>query len=349
MVEAIVRELELRKNYFTNHPIKDSPKIKTIYFGGGTPSLLSEIELGQILQAVHRFHPVEQDIEQTIECNPEDLSQEKLSSLLRLGFNRLSIGIQTFHDPILSYINRAHDSLQAHNSVLLAKAIGFENITVDLIYALPQSTLSILQNDLEEVIKLDVNHISAYCFTLEEKTAFGKWEKKKIISRHEEDFEKEQYTQLITFLASKGYEQYEISNFARQGHYSKHNTAYWFGEQYLGIGPGAHSFNGFSRQWNVSNNTHYIEKLKKGVVPQESEELTKRDRVNETLLTQLRTKWGVDLAKINLEFSTDLEVVRRTELLSFRQQGWLKQDETRIYLTESGKLLADRIVADLMV
>jgi oxygen-independent coproporphyrinogen-3 oxidase len=322
--------------------------IQTIYFGGGTPSLLSEKELEQLMEAVLFFYQVDLT-EQTIECNPEDLSKEKLKTLRRLGFNRLSIGIQTFDDAILRFIHRIHTAEQAQHAVFHAKEEGFENITVDLIYALPHSSSSTLEADLEKIAQLDVPHVSAYCFTVEDKTVFGKWAQQKKLERNEDEFERAQYLLLSRFLSQQGYEQYEISNFARAGKYSKHNSAYWFGAHYLGIGPGAHSFNGLQRHWNISNNGLYTEQINRETLPQEFEELSQKDRFNETLLTQLRTKWGVDMSLLSQKFGIDLSKQKSNSIEAFIQNGVLIKNENVLFLTERGKLLADKIVADLML
>ena len=356
MVKAIVHELDLRKDYFRGGPTLDhisSPntrsQINTVYFGGGTPSLLSREELAMILEATNKNFGLANVVEQTIECNPEDLSIQKLVLFKELGFNRLSIGIQTFQDSILQYINRAHNASQARNAVKWAKEVGFENITVDLIYALPNATAETLLRDIEETMQLEIPHISAYCLTVEEKTVFGKWEKQKKLKNKDEDFEKAQYLLLTETLALNGYEQYEISNFSRGEKYSQHNSAYWFGHHYLGIGPGAHSFNGRERQWNISNNAEYIDKIGINTLPMESELLSNADRINETLLTQLRTKWGVDLSKIKSDLSYDLSTQKAKEIALFLRNGWVKQQGTVLTLTIEGKLLGDKIVAELMV
>ena len=343
MVQAIVRELQERKDYFQDKTVE------TIYLGGGTPSLLSDNELSLILDTVFQIYPVEAQAEITLECNPEDLDYAKLAFLKSKGINRLSIGIQTFDNTILKYLNRVHDSVQAVNAVKLAQSLGIENITIDLMYALPYSSLNILQNDLETVVSLSVPHISAYCFTLEEKTAFGKMVKQNKLLKNEDSVEQAHYELLHNHLKMNGYEQYEISNYAREGHYSKHNSAYWFGKHYLGIGPGAHSFNGVQRQWNISNNPIYIQKILQGKNVYETETLSFTDKFNEGILTQLRTKWGVDAELLNAVSKTDLFKIKHNEILKLKFSGLITQTETHLYLTEKGKLLADGIVAELMV
>jgi len=343
MVQAIVRELHERKDYFQNKTVE------TIYFGGGTPSLLSDNELSLILDAVFQIYKVDTQAEITIECNPEDLNSLKLEFLKSKGINRLSIGIQTFDNTILKYLNRVHDSEQAVNAVKIAQSLGFVNITVDLMYALPYSNLGILQKDLETAVSLNVPHISAYCFTLEEKTAFGKMVKQIKLLKNEDIVEQEHYELLRKYLEINGYEQYEISNYAREGQYSRHNSAYWFGKHYLGIGPGAHSFNGIERQWNISNNPLYIQKVLKGDKAFETETLSPADKFNEGILTQLRTKWGVNAELLKVSSNADLFKIKHNEILKLKTSGLINQTETHLYLTEKGKLLADGIVTELMV
>jgi len=343
MVQAIVHELELRKDYF------NSKEVNTIYFGGGTPSLLSESELGFLLENIHRLFPIASQAEITIECNPEDLSKKKINSLNTLHFNRLSIGIQTFNDGILKYTNRIHTGAEACQAVLDAQEKGFENITLDLMYALPKGTMETLQQDLDTLVSLNVPHLSAYCFTLEEKTVFGTWAKQKKLDKHGDDWEQKNYLQVQKHLAQHGYEQYEISNFARNGRYSRHNSSYWLGEHYLGIGPGAHSYNGTERQWNMRNNALYIQKLEKLTLAYESELLGQKEQLNELLLVQLRTKWGLNLDNIKSRFGFDFMDARKKEIHKLLKSNLLQLENNILYLTEKGKLLADAITVDLML
>ena len=343
MVQAIVHELELRKDYF------NSKEVNTIYFGGGTPSLLSESELGFLLENIHRLFPIASQAEITIECNPEDLSKKKINSLNTLHFNRLSIGIQTFNDGILKYTNRIHTGAEACQAVLDAQEKGFENITLDLMYALPKGTMETLQQDLDTLVSLNVPHLSAYCFTLEEKTVFGTWAKQKKLDKHGDDWEQKNYLQVQKHLTQHGYEQYEISNFARNGRYSRHNSSYWLGEHYLGIGPGAHSYNGTERQWNMRNNALYIQKLEKLTLAYESELLGQKEQLNELLLVQLRTKWGLNLDNIKSRFGFDFMDARKKEIHKLLKSNLLQLENNILYLTEKGKLLADAITVDLML
>ncbi len=343
MVLAIVHELHQRKDFFYNK------SVETIYLGGGTPSILSDSELSLIMETIHLEYNVNPEAEVTIECNPEDITLEKLSHFKNLGINRLSIGIQTFNNDVLQFLNRSHSSEQADLAVKLSQDLGFDNITVDLMYALPGSNLDILQSDLDKTTSLEVPHISAYCFTLEEKTVFGKMAKQNKLQKNEDSMEQFHYEKLHKHLINIGYEQYEISNFAQNEKYSRHNTAYWFGRSYLGIGPGAHSFNGRSRQWNISNNALYIQKTMQNDMAFEIEILTKNDIFNEGILTSLRTKWGIDVKKLFQQSNIDLFKEKHKEIVNKKNSGLLYQTESNLFLTEKGKLLADAIIVDLMI
>lgn len=359
VVEAIIKEIYLRQDYLKNK------KLSTIYFGGGTPSLLNINELYDIFKVIHSCFEVSEDAEITIEINPDDVTHERLLIWQRFGINRLSIGIQSFENQYLTYLNRIHDTDMAVKSVKLAQKVGFENITIDLIYAInPLNTkvskrkkqalpLTLSENDLhriwekdiETAIKLQVPHISSYCLTIEEKTVFGNWLKNKHIGIIDDAFAEKQYRKLVNTLAFAGYEQYEISNFARKGFYAKHNTSYWQGDEYLGVGPSAHSFNGTSRQYNVANNTLYQKALAVNELLFEREQLTNENKFNEQLMTGLRTKWGVNLLQLTeiLPLSNEFyDTLSRFEL-----QGYLQNTDDVVQLTEKGKLFADRIASEL--
>ncbi|MBC7389734.1 MAG: radical SAM family heme chaperone HemW [Opitutaceae bacterium] len=343
MVKAIVHELNQKKDFYFGKTVE------TIYLGGGTPSLLSEIELASILETIYKEYKVNPEAEITIECNPEDISFKKLSYFKKSGVNRLSIGIQTFNDKVLHFLNRSHSSQQADLAVKLSQDLGFDNITVDIMYALPGSNLDILQTDLDKIILLGIPHISAYCFTLEEKTVFGKMVKQNKLLKNEDSIEQSHYENLHKHLSSNGYEQYEISNFARNEKYSRHNSAYWFGRPYLGIGPGAHTFNGSERQWNISNNALYIQKTMVNENAFEIETLSKSDIYNEGLLTQLRTKWGVNAKSLLQQSEIDLFSEKQKEIEKLIINNMVYKTDSHLFLTEKGKLLADGIVVDLMI
>lgn len=348
LVDALCREIELQKEYLpTRH-------LETIYLGGGTPSLLTEAELDRLFSTIHRYYTVAPDAEITLEANPDDLigpPSDPMSQLrlFRTYVNRLSIGIQSFHEPNLRLMNRVHSATEAETCVQLAQQAGFHNLTIDLIYGVPAETHGIWQRDLAKAVALNVPHISAYCLTIEPGTVFGNWQKKGRLQAAEDDFAAEQFTELVQTLRENGYEQYEISNFARPGWEARHNSSYWKRRPYLGIGPSAHSFNGLSRQYNIAHNTKYQRAIEKGEVPGTIEPLSRADQVNDYLLTGLRTKWGCDLRELTTLAGTDFQVLQRTELQQLYDRGWLSLDNHWLTLTEAGKLFADRVAAELFV
>lgn len=359
VVEAMIKEIYLRQDYLQNK------KLTTIYFGGGTPSLLNINELYDIFEAIHNCFEVAEDAEITLEINPDDVSHERLLIWQRFGINRLSIGIQSFENQYLTYLNRIHTAEMAEKSVRQAQNVGFENITIDLIYAInplntkaskrKQKTLPltlkesdlhrIWKNDIKKAIQLKIPHISSYCLTIEEKTVFGNWLKNNYILPIEDVFAEKQYKELVSTLAFAGYEQYEISNFARNGFFAKHNTSYWQGEEYLGIGPSAHSYNGASRQYNTTNNAFYQKAIAENQLLFEEEILTQENRANELIMTGLRTKWGVDLQQLSDIIQPNESFEKTLELKI--QQGVIEQKQQKIYLTEKGKLFADGIASAL--
>lgn len=339
MITAMSAEIVLRKQFLQE-------KIQTVYFGGGTPSLLNRDELSKLMDSLHQNFTITEDAEITIETNPDDINENSLLLWKDLGFNRLSIGIQSFNDDFLKYLNRAHDSGQAIKSVVLARKYFFTNINIDLIYSIPSEDHEIWKNDLRRATELLPEHISAYNLTIEEKTVFGRWKKKGKIHEAGEDFSTDQYSLLIDKLGKAGYEHYEVSNFCLPGKYSKHNTSYWKRKEYLGIGPGAHSFDLERRHYNISSNPLYIKALKEGHIPAETEILTMEDKVNEYLLTGLRTKWGIDLSYLKNEFQYDLKN-KQHYLNSLLETSLAKMEENKLILTEKGFLLADEIALRL--
>lgn len=343
MAEAIAREIVLRKSYLPDGDME------TIYFGGGTPSMLDEAELHLLLDTVHRHFRVAPGAEITLEANPDDLNAASLSMFARAGINRLSIGIQSFHEPHLRFMNRAHTALEAKQCVKIAQNAGIDNISIDLIYAIPSENHDILHANLAQAFALNVPHISAYCLTIEPQTAFGSWLKKKKIKPIEEEYAAQQFEMLVSSLAGEGYEQYEISNFARNGRYSRHNSSYWKQHPYLGVGPSAHSYNGTTREFNVSHNAKYLDALQKGIIPATVETLTGADNTNEYLLTGLRTIWGVDLQKLHELSNGAFAAQHRRQLDGMIRKGWVREDSGTLRLTEAGKLFADRISSDLFI
>jgi oxygen-independent coproporphyrinogen III oxidase len=339
----ICREIELQKDYLQNK------NLETIYFGGGTPSLLEEEDFALIFETISKYFNIKLNAEITLEANPDDLTKEKLQLFKKYQINRLSIGIQSFHEPHLKSLNRIHTSQEAESCVKLSQDIGIQNLTIDLIYAIPSESHAIFELDLQKATALNTNHISAYCLTIEPKTVFGKWLKKGKIQVINDDFAATQFDMLVNHLAQYGFEQYEISNFARNEHYSRHNTSYWKQEEYLGIGPSAHSFNHVSRQYNVPNNIKYVKELQQNIIPAEVEILSIEDQVNEYLLTGLRSKWGCNVQKIN-ELSNQLfQKQNASKLAKQIREGFLKIENDTLLLTYKGKLFADRIASDLFL
>ncbi len=339
MVKAICTEIEVRKNDLAGK------QLQTIYFGGGTPSLLSEDELVLILDTIHANVEVTPNAEVTLEANPDDITQEQLEVWKQHGVNRLSIGIQSFRKQDLEWMNRAHSVGEAMNCIQLAQSAGFDNLTVDLMYGLPDLSTEEWEEQILTVVNNGVRHISAYCLTIEEKTALHHWVKSGRLTTPDEDVQSEQFMQLLKTLEAHGYEQYEVSNFAKPGSRAVHNSNYWKGEWYLGIGPSAHSFNGTSRRWNVSNNITYIKGIQSGNHAFEIEELSTENQFNERLLTGLRTVYGVEREQLRSirEFPDDFE----SRLEQLKDAGWITDENGWIYTTKEGKLRADYIASEL--
>ncbi|WP_031527597.1 radical SAM family heme chaperone HemW [Dyadobacter crusticola] len=343
MVEAIAKEIELRRSYL------GSEQIETIYFGGGTPSVLSREELDILLNTASKHFSIAGNAEITLEANPDDLDRARLENFAQAGINRLSIGIQSFNENHLRFLNRVHSATDAMQCVKLAQEVGIHNISIDLIYAIPAADDQILQDDLQKAFALNVAHISAYCLTIEPQTVFGNWLKRKKIQPIDEEFAARQFEILIKTLAENGYEQYEISNFARNGQYSRHNSSYWQQHPYLGVGPSAHSYNGASREFNISNNAKYVEAIAAHVIPATFEQLSAEDQTNEYVLTGLRTKWGVNVSKLQMLSEGKFFTANSNELLTMKKNGWIREESETLLLTESGKLFADRIASDLFI
>lgn len=340
-LKALLIEIELQKDYL------GTKKISTVYFGGGTPSLLSQTELLTIFETLHKFFDIDADAEITLEANPDDLTKEKIRELKNTPINRFSIGIQSFYDEDLQMMNRAHRSSEALNAVKFAQENGFDNISIDLIYGIPTLTEHKWRNNLHIAFALNVKHISAYCLTVESKTALAHAVKTGKIKNVDEQQSAEHFEVMLEGMKNNNFVQYEISNFCREGHYSKHNSNYWLKENYLGLGPSAHSYNGVSRQWNVSNNAVYIAELKAGRLKFESEDLKIFQRYNEYVLTSLRTMWGTDLGYIENNFGKEYSEYCLKEAERYLLADDLSNEKNKLFLTDKGKLIADRIASDL--
>ena len=344
LVNSILSEIDLRLNYLPNK------KIESIYFGGGTPSLLSEKETFLILEKIYKLYNVSKDVEITLECNPDDLTDEKLKELKRLEVNRLSIGLQSFDEEELIWMNRAHTAKESESSVKRAQDRGFENITIDLIYGSKFSNLANWKKTLNKAIALDVKHISSYNLTIEEKTKLGHDFKLKKEVAIDDEKSSELFLEMINRLEKNNFIHYEISNFGKEGFFSLHNSNYWKGEHYLGLGPSAHSFDGQSRQWNVSNNNSYIKQIsEKNESYFEKEILTEKERFNEYVLTSLRTIWGIDLNYLSANFNTEFVKHYLIQIEKYIKQETVVINDTTYTLTEKGKLFADKIASELFV
>ena len=339
-MEMLSRELVLRKNEL------NSPEIQTIYFGGGTPSLLEAEELQQIFESIYANYRIAENPEITLEANPDDLTEEKLKMLKASEINRLSIGVQSFFEVDLKLMNRAHNSEEALKSIKRAKSY-FDNISIDLIYGIPGMSAERWQRNIEISLELGVPHISSYALTVEPNTALQKFIEKGKIRPVDDEAAKLHFEILVETLKENGFEHYEFSNFGRSGYFSKNNTAYWLGKPYLGIGPAAHSYDGNSRKWNISNNPLYIKALEKDEIPQETETLSISDKYNEYVMTRLRTKFGVELAEVSGKFGEDYKA-HFLELAKPLQKEDLLQEKNGMYhITSKGKFLSDGIAADL--
>ncbi len=341
MIKSMVKEIDVHCNF-------TDTAIETIYFGGGTPSILGIQDIDTLLNKIKKTFLVVNEPEITFEANPDDLTSEKLRELKNAGINRLSIGIQSFHDDDLLLMNRAHSCDQAINSIKLAQEEGFSNISIDLIYGLPGLSASNWSANIQNAIDLNVQHISAYCLTIEKKTVFYNWHESNKIILPDDQQTLDQFVVLTDLLVANGFEHYEISNFGKQGYYSKHNSNYWLQEKYLGIGPSAHSFNGQSRMWNVRNNNQYIKAIAEKTTFYDQETLTPRDHFNEYILTRLRTKWGINKAELKDRHQTYYAILKK-QMKKWLDQEMILENETFFILSPGGKFIADRIISDLFI
>jgi oxygen-independent coproporphyrinogen-3 oxidase len=340
MVNALCNEIAAQKGYL------QAAELRTIYFGGGTPSLLSATDLDTIFNTIRSFHPVASDAEITLEANPEDLTLDYCQMIASKGINRLSIGIQSFQEKNLVLMNRNHHASDSIQAIQNAQKVGINNISIDLIYGIPANSEAELAKDLEKATSLGVQHISAYSLTVEPKTVFGIQKKKGAFLEIPDSAMANAFTQVREYLESKGYEGYETSNFAKEGQYSIHNTSYWQQEPYLGIGPSAHSFNGYSRQWNVANNAKY---MAEGPLLAEKEELSPADQLNEYLMVRLRTKWGIDLNYVRESFEKMGQIYPEKEFETWIAKGFARIENDCLILKGEGKLIADRLSSDIFV
>ncbi len=347
-VEALRREIAMRSAGSTLvAPYLGDEIIETIYFGGGTPSLLSLDELQAITDALANHFNIDSNAEITFEANPDDISEQKLQEWKKAGINRLSIGVQSFFDDDLAWMNRAHRSAQSLDAILAAQQAGFQNITIDLIYGTPFLTHDRWKYNLDRAIETGVPHLSCYALTVEPATALDKMIKQHKSPDVDPEKQAEQFMIMTERLDTAGFEHYEISNFAQPGMRSRHNSSYWQGKKYLGLGPSAHSFNGSSRQWNIANNALYIKSIEQSILPVEVENLTTTQQLNEYVMTSIRTMEGLDFEHIKATFGAGAVQHLTDGLQQFIIEEKVVRNNQRYSLTRTGKLFADGIAGSL--
>lgn len=341
MVNAIVKEAELMKGYIQE-------PVETIYFGGGTPSILSPAQLEKITEALYKHFSINGSIEFTLEANPDDLSKSKLKDFASIGVNRLSIGTQSFNDRVLQLLNRSHSVQQAIEAIENSKEVGITNISLDLIYGIPDQNMNQWEVNLDQLTKLQPTHVSCYALTIEERTVFGNWAKKGKLIPKEDKLTHEEYAFMVRYLETKGFEHYEVSNFAQPGYISKHNSSYWLQKSYLGLGPGAHSFNGEERHFTISNNPTYIKGIKNNQSVFSKERLTAKEKITEYILTGIRTKWGIDFKELEEQFGYEITQQHHSYIKSIVQLKLANFVGNRLVLTSEGYFLSDSIALELI-
>ncbi len=342
-LKALLREAELRQDYAGNEPIS------TIYFGGGTPSVLSVKELEIVLDYVKTRFSAEPSCEITIELNPDDITPEYLKGLKKLGFNRISLGIQSWRDEDLKMLNRRHTGLQATEALKDTLKAGFENVTIDLIYGIPGMSLKEWESNLDRTLTYDIKHLSAYHLTIEPGTVFGRMKEKGLFEEMDEEKSNAEFNILVRKTESAGFIHYEISNFGKPGYFSVHNTNYWKQVPYIGLGPSAHSFNVYSRQWNISDLKKYIRYVNDGTAFFKKEDLDLKTRFNEYIMTSLRTMWGIDLEYLERTFEKESYDYVINLSGKFIDYGMMKLDKKNLVLTNQGKMISDNIISEFMM
>ena len=342
-VDALVKEIALQKDYL------EGEEVETIYFGGGTPSLLSSDEIEKIIDELAIFHKINRDAEITLEANPDDITSEKIRKLRQSPINRFSIGIQSFFDGDLKYLNRVHSGSEAETSVKTVLDAGFENMSIDLIYGIPSLSDENWQANIEKFFSFNIPHLSSYALTVEPQTALDILIKNGKMNNIDDEKAALQFQFLMQAMDDKSFIHYEISNFSKESCYSKHNTSYWQGKKYLGLGPSAHSFDGNSRQWNISNISKYIKSLNNSGINAEKETLTKEQKYNEYVMTSLRTIWGTSIKYILENFGESYEKYYLKEIKKHIKEGNVISGNGILQLTHRGKLFADGIASDLFI
>ena len=342
MVLALAKELQLRKGEF------EKQIVETIYFGGGTPSVLTSEEIIFLIAEVYKNYSVSENPEITLEANPDDLSQERIIELSKSPINRLSIGIQSFFEDDLRMMNRAHNATEAKKCLEEATKY-FGNISLDLIYGIPGMSNEKWKQNIETALSFGIPHISSYALTVEPKTALNKLIQTGKIAAPKDEVDQEHFVILVETLEKNGFFHYELSNFGKENYFSKNNSAYWLGKKYIGIGPSAHSYDGISRSWNVSNNSLYLKSIQENILPNETEILSKNDRYNEYIMTSLRTIWGVSLDRIEQEFGSDYLDYLNKQVQKFLADGLVAIESNILKPTKKGKFLTDGIASDLFL
>ena len=342
MVLALAKEIQLRKNEFQD------AMVETIYFGGGTPSILSIEDLRFLIDAVYRNYKVVENPEITVEANPDDLTENRIIELSKNKVNRLSIGIQSFFEDDLKMMNRAHNAEEAKKCLETATQY-FDNISIDLIYGVPEMSNEKWLQNIETALSFGVPHISSYALTVEPKTALHSFIQKGIIPQPDDEVAQEHFHILVDKLSENGFIHYELSNFGKENYFSKNNSSYWLGKKYIGIGPSAHSYDGKNRGWNVSNNSLYIKSIQENKLPIEIETLTKTDRYNEYIMTGLRTIWGISLERVEQEFGKTYLDYLNQQAAKFIEDHLLFVDDNILRTTKKGKFLSDGIASDLFL
>ncbi len=348
MVQALAKEIQLRSKPITHYPLPITESIETIYFGGGTPSILSIADLKFLIDEVYRNYKVVENPEITVEANPDDLSYDTIRQLVNSPVNRLSIGIQSFFEDDLKLMNRAHNLEEAKKCLEIATQY-FDNISIDLIYGIPNMSNEKWLQNIETALSFNVPHISSYALTVEPKTALHSFIQKGIIPPPDDEVAQTHFQILVDKLSENDFIHYELSNFGKENYFSKNNSSYWLGKKYIGIGPSAHSYDGKNRGWNVSNNALYIKSIQENKLPIEIETLTKTDRYNEYIMTGLRTIWGVSLDRIEEEFGKTYLDYLNQQAAKFIEDHLLFVDENILRTTKNGKFLCDGIASDLFL
>lgn len=341
MIDALCKEILVRKNEL------NIEEIETIYFGGGTPSLIDKEDLKRILYIISSIYKVTKNVEITIEVNPDDVNEEKLKAWKEIGINRISIGIQSFFEEDLIWMNRSHRAIQSELALSMILNNGYDNISADLIFGFQNLSNEKWEKNIQKLLDLNIPHISCYGMTVEDKTVFGNWQKTKKMNIINDEIASEQFLILINRLTTNGFSQYEISNFAKKGFESRHNSSYWKGKQYIGIGPSAHSYNGNTRRWNIANNALYIKYLNNNEVYYEDEILSNIDKINEYIMIQLRLQEGIDMAYLKSITTNEQYYQIANKIQSYLVQECIIKNNNNIALTLKGKLFADSIASDL--